>query len=149
MGIGGFNEKVLNTAELFSTVTNEWSPLPRLNKARQSPGSCLLKSMKAFCFCGFNEFSNINSIEIFSIGNDDKWSLLPIDSRVAATQQLVAVSYEESIIVFGGTQLSTYCMYLFSQNGEFLCDMSSLPDIPGFMCQGVTVASEGKIYAFG
>ena len=40
-------------------------------------------------------------------------------------------------------------MYLFSEHGELICDLSTLPNIPGYMCQGIAVEEEGKIYAVG
>lgn len=40
-------------------------------------------------------------------------------------------------------------MFLFSEFGELVRDLSSIPNIPGYMCQGIAVEEEGEIYAVG
>ena len=60
----------------------------------------------------------LNSIE--SIGVEwNKWRTLTLDSKIAKTYQLVAVSHEgRSIVVFGGTEMASYITYIITEKGQ-------------------------------
>ena len=68
--------------------------MPPLNKARRNPGSILLSSQRAFCFCGeIGDFKKTNSIEKLEICVDKQWKLLPVDDRVVKICNLAAASF--------------------------------------------------------
>ena len=43
--------------------SKKWKELPLLNTPRYYPGSVLLKSLKAFCFCGSQGKEDLDTIE--------------------------------------------------------------------------------------
>ena len=86
---------------MYSLSKNKWISLGRLNLGRQYPGSILLKSKRAFCFCG--ELGSLNySNEVETIQSDTEWKILPYNRKVRKTQHLAAVSWFNLILVFGG-----------------------------------------------
>ena len=52
IALGGFNIDNLKTCEKYLMASNKWEGVASLNTGRQWPGSILLKSLRAFCFCG-------------------------------------------------------------------------------------------------
>ena len=94
MAIGGENNAGnLKDCERYLIISNKWRRLPELNRGRTLPGSVLLKSMKAFCFCGTNLGWEINSIEGIQIGTEEEWRVLPLNDDVALRSNLAGVSF--------------------------------------------------------
>ena len=52
IALGEFKQRNLKICEKYIIASNKWTTLPCLNTPRQSAGSILLPSVKAFCFCG-------------------------------------------------------------------------------------------------
>ena len=74
-----------------------------LDLARHHPGSIVLQSLKAFCFCGtLDSIINTNSIESLQIDADREWQFLPLNDEIRKTQQIAAVAFMGSVFVFGG-----------------------------------------------
>ena len=70
IALGGWNAGNLKTCEKYLVSINKWEGLPPLNTGRQWPGSILLKSKRAFCFCGgYNKDTDLNSIESLDLTN--------------------------------------------------------------------------------
>ena len=124
-------------------MRNKWAELPRLNVARQRPGSILLRSDRAFSFCGYDSvyFRSIEKLET----TRREWQILPINYEVWKTYNLAAVSYLNKIFLFGGE--STCYMNEFSEEGELKKDLSGDSLIPGFMSTGSYLVYEGKLFA--
>ena len=60
---GGWNQQdTLKICEKYLVSVNKWVGLPPLNTGRQWPGSILLNSKRAFCFCGGDLDEDLNSI---------------------------------------------------------------------------------------
>lgn len=97
-------------------IFNKWVVLPQLKKARQWPGSCVLKSGLAYCFCGYiNRKSILNSIETIDLGsNNSQWQMLTMQEAVEPNYHLVALPYSGKILLFGGYH-GKKNMYMFSQ----------------------------------
>ena len=94
IALGGFNERDLKICEKYLVFSNKWKALPPLNTARQMPGSILLSSQKAFCFCGILEDSKkLNSIESLNTETDEKWKTFPPNNKIDLTFHLAAVEY--------------------------------------------------------
>ena len=91
----------------------------------------------------------MGSIETLHIHTDTKWKTLPFDERVAKAYLLVGVSYEGKVLLFGGRFLSGHNMQSFSEEGEFVEDLSEDPLVPGYMTQGSVVVKRGRILASG
>ena len=70
--LGGQNFEILKVCETYLINLDKWTALPQLNRARYLPGSVVLQSKKAFCFCGIQETQEQNSIETLQLGNDKK-----------------------------------------------------------------------------
>ena len=68
VALGGWNRGTLNYSEIYMVNTQKWKRLPPLNTARQLPGSIILKSVRAFCFCGIktsrDHLRSIESLEL-------------------------------------------------------------------------------------
>ena len=80
IGIGGnYNSFNVLYCEKYSVALNKWDLLPYLNIGRLWPGSILLKSKRAFCFCGIGAKGNLNSIERLEVEQNTEWELLSID----------------------------------------------------------------------
>ena len=63
IGLGGWNQDTLKICEKYLVSVNKWVGLPPLNTPRQWPGSILLNSKRAFCFCGgLDEDEDLNSV---------------------------------------------------------------------------------------
>ena len=152
IALGGWREgNSLQNCEKYLMVNNTWVGLPPLNIPRQWPGSILLKSKRAFCFCGSqgNKYS-VNSIEALETESDEWWRILPVDERMAKTYHLGAALFkEDEIVLFGGHQGTSFNMYLLDEEGQIIQDMSKDPLIPGWMCQDTFVVEEGRIFAVG
>ena len=81
---GVYTSNVLNVCEMYSITLNKWTRLPGLNLARCLPGTILLESKKAFCFCGRQEgYTNLNSIETLQTDSGREWAILALTDRVA------------------------------------------------------------------
>lgn len=101
--LGGYQNRNLSICEKYIVHLNTWVDLPQLVISRQRPGTILLKSMTAYCFCGSKGFhNNLNSIEKLDMENEGSWRVLPINNEIAQTYHLAAVLFEEKIVVFGG-----------------------------------------------
>ena len=84
IALGGYNGVSLKICEQYSVSANKWSELAPLNTARSLPGSVLLPSKRAFCFCGSQTFVNfLNSVETIQMKSDSEWKTLPLSDRVA------------------------------------------------------------------
>ena len=120
---------------------DKWGALPPLNVARWWAGSILLNSRRAFCFCGAQGPDNhLNSIEMLQTISEEKWTLLPVNDKIAKTYHVAAVPFQNKIFLFGGHPKAPYNMYGLSKEGELLEDLSDDALIPGGMCQGSFVA---------
>ena len=94
VAVGGWNRGDLSVSEVYSIAQEKWKALPQLNTARSSPGSCLLSSLRIYCFSGQQNCSAfLSSIESLLIHTDTKWKTLSFDERVANAYLLVGVSY--------------------------------------------------------
>ena len=81
--------------------------------------------MKAFCFCGTQGYNtDLNSIETLEIGREGEWKTLPLNDTIAKTFSLACVQLEDKIIVFGGESAASYNMYILSEEGELVGDLS-------------------------
>lgn len=150
VAVGGWNRGDLSVSEVYSIAQEKWKALPQLNTARSSPGSCLLSSLRIYCFSGQQNCSTfVGSIETLHIHTDTKWKTLSFDERVANAYLLVGVSYEGKVLLFGGRFLSGHNMQSFSEEGEFVEDLSEDPLVPGYMTQGSVVVKRGRILASG
>ena len=93
----------LRVSEKYSITFNKWQALPSLHNPRESPGSCLLTSMTAFCFCGARtNYMHLNLIEKLQLGAEEEWKSLPVEYKISPTYLLAAVSFLGRIIIFGG-----------------------------------------------
>ena len=52
IALGGWQEKTLREVEQYLIIFDKWINLPKLNIARQSPGSCIVNTNNLFCFAG-------------------------------------------------------------------------------------------------
>ena len=68
---------------------------------------------------------------------------------MAKISQLAAVSFLSRIYLFGGANYEVGNMHEFSEEGEFLRDLSSDPLIPAGMCKGTYAVQKRKMYAVG
>ena len=119
-----------------------------LNTARRFPGSILLKSKKAFCFCGHYALDDyLNSIESIQIDSNVNWKTLAIHARIAKTFHLAAASLFNSIVLFGGRRYKSLHMYILNEEGKLEHDLSSDKHIPGGMCFGSFIVHVGRIFA--
>ena len=104
MAIGAYKTKNTKICEKYLIGPNKWEPLPPLNEGRACPGSLLLNSMKAFCFCGALSMSvSLNSIESLELESQSNWKALPLNEKVVQTFHLAATSFRGKILLFGGT----------------------------------------------
>ena len=151
IALGGYNGRDLVSCEKYFVAVNKWTVLPSLNTPRQWPASVLLKSGKAFCFCGHQGPSKrLNSIESIQPQSDEgKWKSLPLNNSVARGYNLVAVSFWNEITLFGGYLNGIYKMHSFTEEGELQRDLSSDPLIPGYMSRGAFVEQGGRMWAAG
>ena len=96
---------------------NKWGKLPLLNTARRFPGSILLQSKIAFCFCGHHQGLRdyLNSIESLQLDWNGNWTTLPRDNRIAKTFHLAAASLFNSIVLFGGREYTSCRMYFWAR----------------------------------
>ena len=72
----------------------------------------------------------MNSIERLQIGSDQEWRIVSLNEKMAKTDHLCAVSFEDKIVVFGGTIAASYSSYILSEKGELLKDQSKEALIP-------------------
>ena len=125
IALGGTHESAVTSAsEKYSLSRNKWSELPRLNLARAIPGSVLLPSMRAFCFCGING-QELNSVERLELESEIEWQMLPLSENIAKIAHIAAALYESKIVIFGGFLggLGGHC-YQISEEGEVVKDLS-------------------------
>ena len=90
IALGGYDLEYLRTCERYGVDLNKWSGLPPLNTARYFPGSILLSSRRAFCFCGFGSNKYLNSIEMLQSDKAEEWKTLPLSDEIARTCNLAA-----------------------------------------------------------
>ncbi len=64
---GGESIKIV---EEFLIPYNKWTRLPSLMTPRAHPASCLLHSLRAFTFCGFDGEMYLNTIEKIDLPNE-------------------------------------------------------------------------------
>ena len=127
----------MKVCEKYNVDKNKWSGLAPLNSAREWPGSILLKSLRAFCFCGSQGYAQrANSIESLETHKDREWRTLPLNDQMAKTYDLAATQYGNKIVLFGGDNHATFNTYIYSEEGELERDLSEDPLIPGRMCRG-------------
>ena len=120
IALGGQSVENLKTCERYLVGANKWSGLPPLNEARMLPGSLLLKSLEAFCFCGGLAPQNfINRIEKMRVECEANWRTLPLDSRIAKTYHIAGVSFRSKIMLFGGVSSASYNMYALMRKGSW------------------------------
>ena len=104
IALGGYWCGILKVCEKYDVRANKWSGLPSLRTARQLPGSILLSSMRAFCFCGAQgSGTRLNSIESLQTNKDSKWKTLPLNRKIGKAFDLGAVKYGNKIVLFGGS----------------------------------------------
>ena len=120
----------LNSCERYSVDLNKWGKLPNLNTSRISPGSVVLRSMRAFCFCGANYYrKQFNSIESIQLNESKlKWRTLPLNEKIAQISKVMAVDVGTGIYVFGGRKYGY--MYKLNEEGELVADLSDSRLIP-------------------
>ena len=53
------------------------------------------------------------------------------------------------MVVFGRYSMVSYCMFTFSEEGEFLEDLCEDPLIPGKICEGSAIVERGRVYVAG
>ena len=93
IALGGENgARLFYCCEKYLVSSNKWVELPRLNQVRYYPRSVLLPSRKTFCFCG-RAIVALNSIEWLQMDQSDKWTVLPLNDKIAQTYQLAAASF--------------------------------------------------------
>ena len=136
IALGGVsNRGRLKYCEKYEVERNKWSELAPLNAARSSPGSILLPSKIAFCFCGSEGArKQLNSIE--HLQTELEWRTLPLNDKIVETFHLAATQYGNKIVLFGGFSLASYNTYILSEEGKVEQDLSQDPLIPGAMCRG-------------
>ena len=129
IALGGRDRKYLQNCEMYFTSSNKWVDLPSLNIGWKSPGSLLLQSKRAFCFCGEYKFYTIETIQIDC---EAKWKTLAFENtKVLLTNSLRGVSLFNSIVLFGGECTGPLTTLILSEEGELLRDLSDDPLIPG------------------
>ena len=146
LAIGGLNQKCLRRCENYDIRSNKWLELPLLNEARKLPGSILLGSLRALCFCGYRD-SKLNSIESIQFGAETKWKV--IRCNVESNYHLACASFLNSIVVFGGVDHPRNCTYTFDEEGRLLARMEDTALIPGAMCLGSFKVKKKKLFAVG
>ena len=149
--LGGFNQDDnLSCCEQYQVASNKWGGLSCLNISRQWPGSILLKSMRAFCFCGNLGFGAIlNWVETLQIESEAEWRLLPLEIKIAKTYHLAAASFHNKVLVFGGSNIASFNTLILSEEGDLLEDRSSDALIPGYMGEGSYCVHWGILYSIG
>ena len=131
-------------------ASNKWVDLPSLNFPRSRPGSLVLQSRTAFCFCGSLGYGSfLNSVESLELAVEGKWSILAVNSEMKQTLHLTGASFKGAIVVFGGPPLETSSMCILSEEGDFKADLSHLGQIPNSMCSGSYIVDDNKIFAAG
>ena len=109
IAVAGEQNDVIKNCEKYLIAQDKWVALPPLKSARRWPGSMLMTSMKAFSFCGEITYSShLNEVETTQIGYEDKWITLPLSSHFAKTLGLAGVQFQGKILVFGGTQWTSF-----------------------------------------
>ena len=144
LAIAGLNEDSLSTCEQYSVILNQWSETPSLKTARQWPGSILLPSMRAFCFCGLPETDETKPIESYQLKCDTEWKSLIFNEKITQAAQLVGVSFRNKILAFGGRKYN-HSMFYLSEEGELEEYCSENASIPQYMCMGSFTVKEGNI----
>ena len=91
----------------------------------------------------------MNSIESFQTDRDALWKTVPLNDQIRKVYLLLlAVEYQNNILVFGGASLlGIRHTLLFNEEGELKTDLSSDPLIPGRMRQGPFMIKESKVLA--
>ena len=150
IALGGWsNAGALRVCEKYNVDRNKWSNLPSLNTSRYSPGSILLQSMRAFCFCGCGSESILNSIERLEPHQEGGWKTLPLNDKIAKTYYLAATEYGNKVVLFGGSSGTFYITYILSEEGELEMNLSFALHVSGLMRTGPYSVKRGKIYALG
>ena len=105
IAVGGKAKNYLNNCELYAIRSNKWRQLPHLSIPRSLSASILFDSMKALCFQGallkYNH-SLLGSIEGLQIGCEERWRILAVCEKIKHYSSLVAASFENKIVLFGG-----------------------------------------------
>ena len=77
---------------------------------------------------------------------ESEWRILPLDHRIIPSYHLGAIPFLGQILVFGGVFITSRRMYVLTEEGEVLKDLSKDPLIPQHMCSKPYIAKEGRIY---
>ena len=101
ISLGGWRGRPLKASEKYKVGSNKWSHLPSLVAGRCFSGSILLKSMRAFTFCGSLGSKQLNSIESIQVDCEAEWRTLPLNGKIANAYDIAAVSFKSMIVVFG------------------------------------------------
>ncbi len=150
LAIGGWREKDLGFTEKYYISTNRWRMLPPLLTARQCPGSYVVSSQeRCFCFCGYANEAYTNVVETLNLNELVAWKPAKLGWQPPPTNHLVAMKHGTSVVLFGGDEYSTYCMFVLDEEGELMTDLSHLEGIPGNMCRGTAIMHGDHIYALG
>ena len=100
---------------------NKWALLPSLGTPRERPGTVLLPSLAAFCFCGKQDIgAYTKSVERLQVNGDLGWETLPIDDRIPSTYQLTVIPFQGSLLVLGGNFEPTVNNLKVSEEGVLL-----------------------------
>ena len=149
IAIGGKQEggSTMVCEEYFVSL-NQWHKLPSLPSPRSASGTILLKSRKAFSFCGNVDFRmHLHHINYLQLDVDTKWHFVFLDNKLAQTSQLAAVSVGEGrMLLFGGWSPTSKVTYMMSEGGEILEKFEEDPHNPHTMCYHSYTAREGKVF---
>jgi len=97
---GGVSSQMQTTdsCERYTTTSNEWTVLPRLNQAKQSV-SLVAAAGKVYCFGGLSaQMDYLEEIEVLS---DDTWQVMIIRMPLPV-YDCGAFSIGDSIVICGG-----------------------------------------------
>ena len=117
IAIGGFSKKAVSICEKYLTACNKWRGLPPLKAPRHLPGSALLETKRAFCFCG-HQPAYLNTIESIQTDTEVKWKTVPLNEKVPKTFHLAVVSTSNKLVVFGGRSYHSLHSFIFSEEAE-------------------------------
>ena len=121
VALGGFTDHTQATSEIYSLRTNKWRDLACLKTARSRPGSCVLPSMRAYCFFGLQEGNKDSRIiQTQQLFRDRAWTTLSLERKAEASNDLCALSCGGKILVFGGTSKENKTMQKFSEEGKLI-----------------------------
>ena len=77
-----------------------------------------------------------------------EWTVVPDSKPIDPLSNLASVTLNGKILLFGGTD-SKQSMYILSEEGELLEDLSYITTTPGYMNQGYFMVIKERIFATG